>query len=126
MIPALNDAELEAILGRAKEAGASSARYILLRLPHELKDIFREWLEAYYPTKAKHVLNLVRDTRGGALYRSRYGERMRGTGPYAELLEQRFRAAVRKLGLHRPLPVLSASEFRRPAEPARQMSLFDD
>ncbi len=124
MIPALNDAELESILKEAASAGASSASYILLRLPHELKDIFREWLETYYPTKATHVLNLVRDTRGGALYRPRFGERMKGTGPYAELLEQRFRTAARKYGLDRPLAPLSTAEFRR-SRSSGQMSLFE-
>lgn len=124
MIPALNDAELESILKEAARAGASSASYILLRLPHELKDIFREWLETYYPTKAAHVLNLVRDTRAGALYRPRFGERMKGTGPYAELLEQRFRTAARKYGLDRPLAPLSTAEFRRPRS-SGQMSLFE-
>jgi DNA repair photolyase len=123
MIPALNDAELEGILRQAAAAGASSASYILLRLPHELKDIFREWLETYYPTKVKHVLNLVRDTRGGALYRARFGERMTGTGPYAQLLEQRFRAAVRKYRLDRPLAPLSTAEFRAPESSGSQMSL---
>ena len=87
MIPALNDSELERILEVCADDGASSAGYILLRLPLELKDLFSEWLETHYPDKADHVLNLLRQSHGGALYRSEFGERMRGTGPYADLLE---------------------------------------
>jgi DNA repair photolyase len=124
MIPALNDSELERILKESALAGAVTAGYILLRLPLELKDLFSEWLEAHYPTKAKHVEALVRETRGGALYRSEFGTRMRGTGPYAELLESRFRAARSKYGLDRPRPPLDTSRFRRPAHAGDQMRLF--
>jgi DNA repair photolyase len=99
MIPALNDPELEAILAAAKARGASRAGYVLLRLPLEIKDLFREWLEAHVPDRAEHVLSLVRDTREGNLYQAKFGTRMRGTGPYAELLRQRYRVAMRKLGL---------------------------
>ncbi|HXV63670.1 MAG TPA: radical SAM protein, partial [Vicinamibacteria bacterium] len=126
MIPALNDSELENILKESAAAGAQSAGYILLRLPHELKDLFREWLEAHYQTKASHVLNLVRETRGGALYQSEFGTRMRGKGVYADLLEQRFLAASRKYGLHRRLPPLDTGRFRRPSRGAAQMDLFRD
>jgi DNA repair photolyase len=124
MIPALNDSELERILKEASLAGASSAGYILLRLPLELKDLFEEWLEAHYPTKKKHVLSLVRETREGNLYQAEFGKRMRGTGPYAELLQERFRAAVRKYGLDRPRPPLDTTRFRRPPKRGDQMSLF--
>jgi DNA repair photolyase len=99
MIPALNDQELEAILAAAAQRGASRAGYVLLRLPLEIKDLFREWLEAHVPDRAEHVLALVRETREGKLYQSQFGTRMRGTGPYAELLRQRYRLAMRKLGL---------------------------
>jgi DNA repair photolyase len=99
MIPALNDPELEAILAAAAKLGATRAGYVLLRLPLEIKDLFREWLEAHVPDRAEHVLSLVRDTRAGKLYESKFGTRMRGTGPYAELLRQRYRVAMRKLGL---------------------------
>ena len=99
MIPALNDQELEAILGAATARGATRAGYVLLRLPLEIKDLFREWLEAHVPDRAEHVLSLVRDTREGNLYQAKFGTRMRGTGPYAELLRQRYRVAMRKLGL---------------------------
>ncbi|MGH6883050.1 PA0069 family radical SAM protein [Hypericibacter sp.] len=99
MIPALNDPELEAILAAAMARGATRAGYVLLRLPLEIKDLFREWLEAHVPDRAEHVLSLVRDTREGNLYQAKFGTRMRGTGPYAELLRQRYRVAMRKLGL---------------------------
>jgi DNA repair photolyase len=99
MIPALNDPELEAILAAAAKLGATRAGYVLLRLPLEIKDLFREWLETHVPDRAEHVLSLVRDTRAGKLYESNFGTRMRGTGPYAELLRQRYRVAMRKLGL---------------------------
>jgi DNA repair photolyase len=124
MIPALNDSELERILKEASLAGAETAGYVLLRLPLELKDLFSEWLQTHYPTKAKHVEALVRETRGGAMYQSEFGTRMRGTGAYAELLERRFRAARAKYGLDRPRPPLDTSRFRRPARGGDQMSLF--
>jgi DNA repair photolyase len=121
MIPALNDSELERILAAAAAAGAEVAGYILLRLPLELKDLFTEWLEANYPSKAKHVLALVRETRGGELYQAEFGKRMRGSGPYAELLEQRFRAAVKKYGLEGRRPPLDTTLFRKPGD---QLRLF--
>jgi DNA repair photolyase len=124
MIPALNDSELERILKEASLAGAETAGYVLLRLPLELKDLFSEWLQTHYPTKAKHVEALVRETRGGALYQSEFGTRMRGTGAYAELLEKRFRAARSKYGLDRPRPPLDTGRFRRPSRPGDQMQLF--
>jgi DNA repair photolyase len=113
MIPALNDAELERILEAAAAAGATSAGYILLRLPLELKELFAEWLEEHYPLKAKHVLALVRDTRAGELYRSRFGERMSGTGAYAEMLERRFDPRAQAIGAGR-----EARRFRSHAFPA--------
>ncbi|MCW8087031.1 PA0069 family radical SAM protein [Sabulicella glaciei] len=108
MIPGLNDAELERILEAARDAGARSAGYVLLRLPHELRQIFEEWLAEHYPDRASRVLALVRQTRGGALYDSRWGQRQTGTGPYADLLRQRFHVAASRLGLlpresHAPL-----------------------
>ena len=124
MIPALNDAELESILESCAEAGASSAGYILLRLPLELKELFREWLEAHYPDKANHVLNLMKEAHGGALYRSEFGQRMRGSGAYADLLEKRFRVAARKFGLDERLDSLDSSQFLRPVAPGEQLGLF--
>jgi DNA repair photolyase len=125
MIPALNDSELERILEEGAAAGAVTAGYVLLRLPLELKDLFSEWLETHYPSKAKHVEALVRETRGGAMYQSEFGRRMRGTGPYAQLLEQRFRAARTRYGLDRSRPELDTTRFRRPLRKGSQLSLFD-
>jgi DNA repair photolyase len=98
VIPAITDHELEAILAAAREAGASCASYVLLRLPHEVKILFREWLQEHYPERAKHVMSLINQARGGKDYDSQFGVRMRGTGPYAELLRARFEVAQRKLG----------------------------
>jgi DNA repair photolyase len=126
MIPGLNDAELERILEAAASAGARTAGYILLRLPHEVKEIFSEWLAAHYPLKAEHVLSLVRQTHGGKLYESEFGTRMKGTGPYAELLERRFATACRRLGLQRKSGApLDISRFRVPPRPGDQPGLFD-
>jgi DNA repair photolyase len=98
VIPAITDHELEAILGAARQAGASGASYVLLRLPHEVKTLFREWLEAHHPDRARHVMSLINQARGGKDYDSRFGLRMRGTGPYADLLRARFELAARRLG----------------------------
>jgi len=99
VIPALTDHEMEAILDAAAAAGARWAGYVLLRLPHEVKDLFREWLAAHYPDRAEHVMSLVRQMRGGKDYDPAFGQRMRGTGPLAELLRGRFHVACRRLGL---------------------------
>src|SRR6195256_1310821 len=98
MIPALNDNEMEAILARAREAGASAAGYTLLRLPLELKGLFKEWLETHEPQKSAHVLSLVAQCHGGKLYDSAWSKRMVGGGPYAEMLAARFDRACRRLG----------------------------
>ena len=98
VIPAITDHEMEDILAAAKAAGAVRAGYVLLRLPHELKILFREWLAEHYPDRAKHVMSLINQARGGKDYDSQFGTRMRGTGPYAELLRTRFELAKRKLG----------------------------
>ncbi len=99
VIPALNDHELEGILEAAAEAGAGSAGYVLLRLPHEVEPLFVEWLRAQYPNRAEHVLSLLRQLRGGALYESGFGSRQRGFGPFAALLQARFEKARRRFGL---------------------------
>ena len=123
-IPALNDHEMEAVLTAAKEAGARSAGYVLLRLPLEIKDLFREWLEAEAPGRAKHVMALVRSMRGGKDYDSQWNTRMRGTGPYAEMMSRRFKMAVRKLELNQPGRPLSVNTFRRPPRIGDQLSLL--
>lgn len=132
MIPGVNDAELETILERAAAAGATSAGYVLLRLPHEIKQLFEDWLERHMPDRAARVLSLVRQTRGGALYDSRFGVRQKGTGAYAELLAQRFAVAARRLGLERRgggVDALDCAQFQVPDRPgetprAAQLALF--
>jgi DNA repair photolyase len=124
MIPGLNDAEVEALLETSARAGAHSARYILVRLPREVKDLFAEWLEKEYPDRAARVLSLVRQTRGGMLYDSRYGVRGRGEGPYADMLAKRFAVARSRLGLSPEPPPLDTTRFRVPSREESQGSLF--
>ncbi|GGJ95412.1 PA0069 family radical SAM protein [Luteimonas terricola] len=125
VIPAITDGELEAILGAAREAGAGAASYVLLRLPHELREIWREWLAQHYPERAAHVMSLVAQMRGGRDYDSAFGTRMRGEGPFAQLLASRFTRACRQLGFTRP-PELDCSRFEPPRISAAspQGSLF--
>ena len=99
IIPALNDSELETILASSREAGATAAAYMLLRLPLEIRELFFEWLHQHYPLRAEHVISVLRQSRGGEDYDSRFGHRMRGTGVFAELLEQRFKVACKRLQL---------------------------
>jgi DNA repair photolyase len=126
VIPAITDHEIEDIMAAAHAAGASRAGYVLLRLPHELKIIFREWLAQHYPDRAKHVMSLINQSRGGKDYDSQFGTRMRGTGPYAELLRTRFDLAKRKLGFAgaEERYELDTSLFRPPVEATPQLSLF--
>jgi DNA repair photolyase len=124
VIPGLNDHELEAVLERAAEAGARSAGYVVLRLPLEIKDLFREWLEAARPDRAGKVMSLVRQMRHGRDYDMRWGERMKGDGPIAELIGARFAAARRRFGLDRPVPPLDLTRFRVPAKETNQLDLF--
>jgi DNA repair photolyase len=125
MIPALNDNELEQILERAKAAGAISAGYVLLRLPLELKPLFKEWLEEHFPAKAAHVLSLVAQTHGGRIYDSTWSKRMTGTGPYADMLRLRFDRACRRLGFDaRSTRPLETTLFRSPLQKGDQLALF--
>jgi DNA repair photolyase len=125
MIPALNDAEMEDILAAAKEAGATTAAYTMLRLPLELKALFKEWLEGHFPNKAAHVLSLVAQSHGGRLYDSAWGKRMVGYGPYADMLAMRFDRACRRLGLaRRHNEPLDTKLFRPPQQPGAQLALF--
>jgi DNA repair photolyase len=126
MIPALNDAELEAILAACREAGATSAGYVALRLPHELKTLFREWLEAHVPGKARHVMSLVTEMHGGKAYDAQWGRRQTGTGRYAEVLRIRFELACRRLGFRigGNVAKLDTSLFRKPARAGAQLSLL--
>ena len=126
IIPAINDAEIEGILGRAAACGAGHAAWILLRLPHELKQIFGEWLQTHMPARANHVMSLLRQASGGKDYDHRFRLRQRGRGPYATMINQRFTAACKKFGLsaERHRERLDCSQFRRPAGP--QMALAFD
>ncbi|GAB6140350.1 PA0069 family radical SAM protein [Methylosoma difficile] len=114
VIPALNDYELEAIAKAAHLAGAQSAEYIFLRLPLEVADLFEEWLNQHYPLKAQHVLNLVKEARGGKVYNPAYSQRMTGTGNYADLIAQRFRLIAKRLQLDTGLPAPRTDLFRKP------------
>jgi DNA repair photolyase len=126
IVPAINDHEIETILEAATAAGARSAGYVLLRLPHELKDIVRAWLTEHYPDKADHVFSLVRETRGGREYDSTWGRRMTGAGPYAGMIGRRLEAACRRLGLNRERAPLRTDLFAPPAKQggAEQLSLL--
>ena len=122
MIPGLNDSELERILEAASRAGARRAGYVLLRLPHELREIFEAWLQAHFPDRARHVLSLIRQTRGGALNETAWHQRFAGSGPFADLLASRFARAARKAGLEERVR-LETGHFTVPGAPA-QLSLF--
>jgi DNA repair photolyase len=124
IVPGLTDHELPAILEAAAESGASFAGYILLRLPHGVKDIFSDWLGQHFPDRKDKVLNRVRELRGGKLNDSRFEVRGRGEGPWAEHLRSLFRVTRDRLGLNRP-PRLSAASFVRPTpDPGPQIDLF--
>ncbi len=125
MIPFLLDDQLERVLEAAWEAGARQATYILLRLPYELSELFRAWLEHHFPLKAAHVMSRIHAMRGGRDNDPRFGSRMRGTGEFAELLEQRFRVACRRLGFNdkRRYQDLDTTRFR-PPDTTGQLALF--
>ena len=141
MIPALNDHELEQIMEAGVAAGARSAAYILLRLPHEVRDLFVDWLQAHFPDRAQHVMSLIRQARGGKDYVAEFGTRMRGTGAYAELLRKRYHVAKERLGLSGRSFDLNCQAFKVPPSPndqhgagphgsdqhrGGQLSLFED
>ncbi len=124
MIPAINDMELERILDAAAAQGAVGANAILLRLPGEVRDIFREWLLRHFPDRVSHVMSLVRDTRGGKDNDPNFGTRFVGEGPYATLLRQRVDLAKARYKLDRPIAPLRTDLFTPPAVDDGQMSLF--
>lgn len=124
VIPGLTDHEMEEILRRARDSGAEHAGYILLRLPLEINHLWHEWLTANYPDRAARVMTLVRDTRGGRVYNPSFGQRMKGTGPYAEMLAERFRMCRRKLGFKDKGLSLDTSQFQVPPADRTQLSLF--
>ena len=128
LIPALNDKTLEQVLEEAPKAGAMEAAYAIMRLPNELKDLFKEWLAAHYPERADHVISIIRQVRGGRDNDPRFGARMTGTGNFAELIGKRFEIACRRFGLNGHgagrLPAeLDCSRFKRPSL-SGQMGLF--
>jgi DNA repair photolyase len=123
VIPMLTDHMLEDILAASREAGAQSASYVLLRLPHEVRHLFREWLELHVPERAAHVMSLMRQMHGGKDYDASFGDRMRGNGVFAQLLKARFAKAHARLGYGR-LPPLNERAFVRPRPPSPQASLF--
>lgn len=123
-IPGLNDHEMEGVLEAARDAGARSAGYVMLRLPLEVKDLFHEWLTAAVPERAGRVMSLVRAMRGGLDYDPKWGERMTGSGPIAEALSDRFRLACKRLGLNAPQAPLDTARFKAPPRVGDQLSLF--
>ncbi|MFN3232435.1 MAG: PA0069 family radical SAM protein [Alphaproteobacteria bacterium] len=126
VIPGLNDPEIDAVMSAAAGAGATRAGYVLLRLPLEIKTLFREWLAENYPDRANKVINLMRSMRGGRDYTPCFGERMRGTGAYADLIENRFLAACRRLGLNAAEHAIDSSNFKVPERPNEQLGLFQE
>ncbi len=124
VIVALTDTEMESILQRAAEAGATSAGYVTLRLPYELRELFPQWLQTHLPDRAAHVLSMLRQMHGGQLYHAEHGARMRGRGPIADMVAARFALACRRLGLDRERPPLRCDLFRRPQASAGQLDMF--
>jgi DNA repair photolyase len=124
VLPALNDSEIEAILEAAAEAGAKEAGYVLLRLPLELKSLFREWLETDYPDRAARVISLMQSMHGGRDYVADFGVRQRGSGPYADQIAARFRLALQRLGLNQRKLGLRTDLFVKPIDANGQLSLF--
>jgi DNA repair photolyase len=124
IIPGLNDHEIEAVLEAAAAAGAGQAAHTLVRLPHEVKELFAAWLEAHAPLRAQHILALIRQCRGGRLNDPSFGSRMRGQGAYAELIGRRVAVARRRLGLTRQHPPLRTDLFEPPRAGQRQLRLL--
>ena len=121
VIPVLNDYEVETILKRAKAAGAGSASYVLLRLPHELKTLFVDWVKQEYPLKASHIMQRIKDCRGGREYDSAIGQRMQGKGLYADIIHNRFDLACKRLG-YGQAPILNNALFS--SQSSAQLALF--
>ena len=124
VIPALNDDEIERILEAVAAAGVRNAGYVLLRLPLEVRDLFREWLVENYPDRYRHVFKLVRDTRGGKDYDSTFGKRMSGSGPIAWMIGRRFEVACERLGFNKTSVRTTTEHFRAPRPRSQQLDLF--
>lgn len=127
MIPMINDKELEQILTLSRAAGALNAGYTFIRLPYEVKDLFKEWLNKHFPERAEHVMSLIRQMRGGKEYDATFGQRMHGQGEFAELLNKRFELACKRLGLNIfPRVALDTQQFTVPRNNNGQLTLFED
>jgi DNA repair photolyase len=124
IVPAINDSEIERILAAAREAGACEAGYVLLRLPLELKQLFREWLATEFPDRAARVINVLRSMHGGRDYTPEWRVRQRGRGPYAEQIAARFRLCVKRLGMNERNYRLTTALFRRPDAQGAQLPLL--
>ncbi len=124
VIPGLTDHELENLLEAGKQAGADAASWIMLRLPREVSALWREWLIEHQPGRAEKVMARLREMHGGREYDPRWGHRMRGEGTYAEMIAQRFKAAVKRLGLSTDMPPLNCAAFAPPPQPGDQLALF--
>ena len=124
VIPAINDTEIERILDAAAAAGVKGAGYVLLRLPLEVSELFREWLTEHFPDRYRHVMKLIRDMRGGKDYDSTFGQRMTGSGPYAWMIGRRFEAACEKRRLNVAKTKLTTEHFQPPRKGTEQLSLF--
>jgi DNA repair photolyase len=124
VIPAINDAEIERILEAVAATGVRHAGYVLLRLPLEVRDLFREWLIENFPDRYRHVFKLVRDTRGGKDYDSTWGKRMTGSGPVAWMIGRRFEVACERLGFNKARASTTTEHFRPPRTAAEQLNLF--
>ncbi|MFS4583105.1 PA0069 family radical SAM protein [Phaeobacter sp. C3_T13_0] len=124
IVPGLTDHELEALLAAGSDAGADAASWIMLRLPREVSELWQEWLAEHVPLRADKVMARLREMHGGRDYDPRWGHRMRGEGPYAEVIASRFKAACRRLGLAQRSPELRCDLFAKPAQPGDQLDLF--
>lgn len=124
MVPALSDPELEAILAAGKEAGARSASWIMLRLPREVSPLVQEWLDVNFPDRAGRIMARLREMHGGKDYDARWGRRMRGEGPYAEIIARRFAVAIKRLKLKEMAPQMRCDLFIPPRLPSAQLDLF--
>ncbi len=124
VIPALNDSEIERILEAVASTGVRNAGYVLLRLPLEVRDLFREWLIENYPDRYRHVFKLVRDTRGGKDYDSTWGKRQTGSGPIAWMIGRRFEVACERFGFNKTSVRTTTEHFHAPRPPAQQLDLF--
>lgn len=123
--PRVNDHELEAVLEASRDAGATAAGYVLLRLPHEVAPLFRDWLQTHLPDRAAHVMSTVQQLRGGRDYDSRFGTRLRGEGVYADLLARRFALALKRFGFEgRRHPLFDCTRFAPPRAASPQGELF--